>query len=353
MRHIISILILFSLFFVMFSCSKDPTVSVFIATPTPTSIVEPIMTPTPDSTPSVEIVTAPHYLTEKEKVKKFLEHAGTLNPIDPEWAIKKYSKDGDFANNLERFWPDIETSMRLDGDQTTSLEFKIRSKNAIEGIKNNELRFSWIGTILGSEAGTRYAATYPMSKQDYDIYKSSMPFEDFQDFITKTSTYIGLVNVVDDILNNQLGIASKNITDNDKEMLLNRIRINSKTLTFDKYIELNGKVSNYLFGVEDFKENLDPKIQKRKQTEDIVKYKIGYNEAFNKFLNIDNKLVSFLDTVNPGQSKVLQTQFENAITDYLNENNDLGLTAEIAAEKVLETWGLTPTGDFKPYPRMQ
>jgi hypothetical protein len=333
----------------MSSCSKDPTIVFLVATPTPISITK----PTPDPTPFAKVIPTPViptpvYLTKPEKIRKFLEDAGMLNPINPEWATKKYAMDGDFTNNVNEFWTQIEASIGLDKEEVTTPEFEIKSRYAIEGIKANESRFSWIGTVLGPESGDRYAETFPMSKQDYDIYKSLV--EDFQDFMTTISSYTGSINSVEYILDNQFGVNPKNITDNDKELLLDLMNSNSKTLTLDKYIELNGEIGNYLFGVEDFREDLYPQMQKTEKTEYIVANKIGYTESFNKFINPDNKLVYWLDVLMPGQSSVLQVQFENAITDYLNENKDLGLTAEMATEKILETWGLTPMGELKPYP---
>lgn len=295
------------------------------------------------------------YLTEKSKIGRFLTDLGMLNPEDPNWAVEKYGLGGEFTNNVNQFWPEIEAAMRLDEASKQNPNFTLGSGDAIQGIANNESAFSWIGTVVGAEAGPRYAATFPMSKEDYAIYKSEIPFEDFENFKTTTSTFSGAKDAVTDILDKQFGLNPDSVTASDKEHLAKLIRTNSPKLTFDKYVELNGEVGNYLFGTDDFVEDMYPDLQTRKETKDIVDNKTGYEEAFIKFLNPEglsiNQALKNLDVANPGQSNVLQTQFENAITNYLNKNPNKGLTAQEAGQKVLETMGVTPEGNLKPYPK--
>ena len=125
------------------------------------------------------------YLTEGSKQSLFLEEAGKVYADDPTYFFQKYADDPEWRNGFLTYWPDIATTARLDELAKENPKYSLGLGDILQGVANDEANFSWVGTILGPEAGSRYATTYPMSKDDYSIFRSQIPFEDYQDFLLK------------------------------------------------------------------------------------------------------------------------------------------------------------------------
>ena len=98
MRHVSSTMIMFSLFFVMFACSKDPTVVVLIATPTP------ILTEVPEMTFSLN--TSPTAIPELSASDYDGKGLSFLNQGTYELAIDEFTKAINLAINPQENDPD-------------------------------------------------------------------------------------------------------------------------------------------------------------------------------------------------------------------------------------------------------
>ena len=295
------------------------------------------------------------YLTEGSKQGFFLEQAGILFAKDPTYFFEKYNNDPEWQRGFLRYWDNIDQTALADEINKTNPQFSLGIGDILQGVVNDETNFSWVGTILGPIAGEEYATTYPMSKDEYSIFRSQIPFQSYSDFVSKSGSYDQSFKAVEDILDKEFQVDSSYITESDKANLAQRFRTNAPNITFAQFAQNGGQVGNVVFGVDDFMESLYPDIVAKKDTENIISNKTGYQDAFNKFINPENRNINqtlkALDVAIPGQSKVLQEQFNNAISNYLR-NNALSpdINADIARAKILETMGVTPQGDLKPLP---
>ena len=294
------------------------------------------------------------YLTEGSKQSLFLETAGQVYADDPTYFFQKYAEDPEWRNGFLTYWPDIATTARLDELAKENPKYSLGLGDILQGIANDEAKFSWVGTILGPEAGSQYATTYPMSKDDYSIFRSRIPFQDYEDFLTKATSYSESFKAVEDILDKQFQVDSSYITESDKANLAQRFRNNAPNITFAQFAQNGGQVGNIVFGVDDFMETLYPDIVAKKEKENIINNQTGYKEAFNKFINPNNdnfnQVIKGLDAFNPGQAKILQQDFNEALSNVLRES-PVGTDLDTATQKILETMGITPQGDLKPLPR--
>ena len=295
------------------------------------------------------------YLTEGSKQSLFLEEAGILFAKDPTYFFQKYADDSEWRNGFLKYWPNIDQTALADELAKEYPQYSLGVGDILQGIVNDEAKFSWVGTILGPQAGSRYATTYPMSKDEYAIFKSQIPFDDYADFLSKAGSYSESFKAVADILDKQFQVDSSYITESDKANLAQRFRNNAPNITFAQFAQNGGQVGNIVFGVDNFMESLYPDIVAKKDKENIINNQTGYQDAFNKFINPDNRninqVIKGLDVFNPGQAKILQQDFNNAISNYLRNNaTNPNVNAETARTKILETMGITPQGELKPLP---
>lgn len=113
-----------------------------------------------------------------------------------------------------------------------------------------------------------------MSKDDYSIFRSQIPFEDYQDFLTKAASYSESFKAVEDILDKQFQVDSSYITESDKANLAQRFRNNAPNITFAQFAQNGGQVGNIVFGVTDFMETLYPDIVAKKKKKILLIIKL-------------------------------------------------------------------------------